>query len=294
VGERVAVSVVIPAHNEENALPHLMRSLLARPVPRLQIVVVANGCTDATAQVAREWIAVAHRASISGVCVESAVASKPAALNLGDTLCDGAIRVYVDADVELAPDAVAMMISALSPGTGIHLCAPRISASPTGAHFTDSYVRVWSHLPYVQQQVIGCGCYAVSGEGRSRWTTFPDIISDDKFVRLHFSDTEQRVLDSTWFRVHFPTRTGQLIAIRGRWSRGNRQVRHLFPELTGNDRRARIRGQLALLVQPTLWRHLPQAAFVYLLGEARAVWHWNTGVTVWERADSSPIRAGQR
>jgi hypothetical protein len=50
-------------------------------------------------------------------------------------------------------------------------------------------------------QLHGCGCYAVSSEGRRRWTMFPDLISDDKFVRLYFSEREQRVIDSTWFHV---------------------------------------------------------------------------------------------
>jgi hypothetical protein len=50
---------------------------------------------------------------------------------------------------------------------------------------------------------------------------------------------------------------------------------------------------LSLLEQPSLWRNLPRAASVYLLGETMALARRDKGVSVWERAESSPIRAGR-
>ena len=48
------VSIVIPAHNEERVLPRLLAGLTdsARP-GEFDVVVVANRCTDATADGAR-------------------------------------------------------------------------------------------------------------------------------------------------------------------------------------------------------------------------------------------------
>lgn len=51
------VCVVVPAHEEEKLLPQALRALdLARSATEVavEIVVVANGCTDQTAEVARE------------------------------------------------------------------------------------------------------------------------------------------------------------------------------------------------------------------------------------------------
>ena len=48
-------SVVIPAHNEEAVLGRCLRVLLAGSTPgELDVVVVANACTDRTAEIARE------------------------------------------------------------------------------------------------------------------------------------------------------------------------------------------------------------------------------------------------
>lgn len=49
----VTVTVLIPAHNEELALPSTIESLVAQSHPPERIIVVADNCTDATVQVAR-------------------------------------------------------------------------------------------------------------------------------------------------------------------------------------------------------------------------------------------------
>ena len=47
-------SIIIPAHNEASVIEVTLRSILACKLDRaLQIIVVANGCTDDTAAVAR-------------------------------------------------------------------------------------------------------------------------------------------------------------------------------------------------------------------------------------------------
>jgi glycosyltransferase involved in cell wall biosynthesis len=47
------VDVLIPALNEEEALPKVLADLAAQPLPLRQIIVVDNGSTDRTAEVAR-------------------------------------------------------------------------------------------------------------------------------------------------------------------------------------------------------------------------------------------------
>src|SRR6478735_2382051 len=48
------VSVVIPAHNEAQVIEPNLRALLAGVEPgAFEVVVVCNGCTDATADIAR-------------------------------------------------------------------------------------------------------------------------------------------------------------------------------------------------------------------------------------------------
>src|SRR6476469_6289331 len=49
----VTISVVIPAHNEEDYLGQTLAALNCQNYPAREIVVVANGCADRTEDVAR-------------------------------------------------------------------------------------------------------------------------------------------------------------------------------------------------------------------------------------------------
>ena len=106
----VSISVVIAAHNEEDVLGRCLDALLqaARP-DELEIVVVCNGCTDRTADVARAYG--------DGVrVIETPQASKTAALNLGDARVSGFPRFYVDADVTLPLASVRRIAARLAEG----------------------------------------------------------------------------------------------------------------------------------------------------------------------------------
>lgn len=48
----VTVTVVVPAHNEEETLPATLQSLWAQSHPPVRVVVVADNCTDSTVEVA--------------------------------------------------------------------------------------------------------------------------------------------------------------------------------------------------------------------------------------------------
>ena len=89
------ISVIIPAQNEARSIGRGLASLLDGLVDdELQIVVVCNGCTDDTAEIARRFGPPVE-------VVETPVASKSAALRRGEEIATGFPRFYVDADVEL-------------------------------------------------------------------------------------------------------------------------------------------------------------------------------------------------
>lgn len=280
--------VIIPAHNEAATLPLCIRSLVNQDFPgRLQIIVAVNGSTDGSAQLARELAgdvgARGHRLRV----IELQQASKAAALNAADALADQGPRVYIDADIQLSPGALSAVAAELTGTTGIHLSAPRLSVAAPRSRISACYSEIWKRLPYVQDEVMGCGFYGVSEAGRQRWGLFPEIISDDKFVRLHFADHERRVTPTAAFQIRLPEGFAELVKVRGRWCRGNRDLKRGFPHLAVHDK-PRIRPAIQFLARtPRLWSRLPVFLLVWLCGECLALARLRTGNRRWERATAA-------
>lgn len=89
---RTTVSVIIPAHNEEAYLEATLKALRRQKFPGCEVVVVANGCTDNTADVAR------------GLCDQLVVLSQKSlgvARNLGARIAKGELLIFLDADTIL-------------------------------------------------------------------------------------------------------------------------------------------------------------------------------------------------
>ena len=103
------ISVILPAHQEEAGIGACLRGLCTqRLVPGVshQIVVIANGCTDATAQLARDAAPALTTAGWQVLVLETAIGNKIAALNMGDAAATGGMRIYLDADVVIGPGMI--------------------------------------------------------------------------------------------------------------------------------------------------------------------------------------------
>src|SRR5258706_3239695 len=110
------VSVAVPAYNEEQNIGLLIDALRTQRTRRaeiVEIVVVASGCTDRTAQIVREKQD--GRGVRVRLIVESARRGKVAAINTylrhGDPHVDGIC--LSSADVLAAPDAVERLVACL-------------------------------------------------------------------------------------------------------------------------------------------------------------------------------------
>jgi glycosyltransferase involved in cell wall biosynthesis len=95
-----SISVIVPAHNEQRFLPACIDSIrrAQQHVDRqVEIVVVANRCTDRTAQIA----------DLSGaVVVDDRSTTIAASRNAGAARSTGDILVMIDADSIMAPRAL--------------------------------------------------------------------------------------------------------------------------------------------------------------------------------------------
>lgn len=276
------ISVVIPAHNEEQVIGRCLRSLLDGP-DDLEVVVVANGCTDRTAAVAA-----AHGPRVQ--VLETPVASKVAALNLGDAHVRAFPRLYVDADVELSGASAHAVADALRAGAGL-AAAPAVRFALAGRPWhVRAYYRVWSALPFAQEGVGAGGVYALSAQGRARFDTFPDLGADDLFIRERFTADERLRVAGAQVVVHPPLTLRSLIKIRARVLAANREYAARGYALGPG---AGLRGCLhALRARPALW---PSAAWYVAVQCAARLWSRrpSRGSRPWDRDETSRAAAGR-
>jgi len=105
---QVPVSVVIAARNEEENISARIENLLAQEYPRalLDVVVVSDGSSDRTAELARQF---ANRGVNVIEC--SSPVGKAAALNIGVASASHGIVVFADARQRFSPNAIAELVS---------------------------------------------------------------------------------------------------------------------------------------------------------------------------------------
>ena len=234
------VSVIIPASNEGQYIGACLRAVLASsPLPRhtLEVLVVANGCTDDTVAVASRFTTLAEPRGWQLRVLDLPTGSKINALNTGDQHATGRVRIYLDADVIVSPDLLADLTLALSSEAARYATGTARIPAPA-SWVTAQYARFWQGLPFARSHAAGFGLFAVNAAGRARWGQFPDIISDDTFVRLQFAPQERTQVRAPY---DWPMAEGlaRLVRVRRRQDQGNAQLAALFPDLLQNEDKAR-------------------------------------------------------
>jgi glycosyltransferase involved in cell wall biosynthesis len=208
-------SIVVPAHNESALIADLLGPLSREQ--DLEIVVVCNGCTDDTAQRARE-------AAPHATVLEIDEASKRAALDAGDEVAQAFPRLYVDADVQIDPMSVRSLVAALAE-PGVHAVAPRRRLDRSGSsRLVRAYLDVWETLPAVRSGLYGRGVIGVDEEGVGRLHPRPRVMGDDLFVHHSFSDSERRIVDRAESLVLAPRTLTALRDRRVRAALGNSEL----------------------------------------------------------------------
>lgn len=269
-------SVVIPAHNEETVIARCLDTLLAGAADgEFEVVVVANGCTDATVTVARSY---EPRVQV----VDLDQPSKIAALNAGDGAVAAFPRIYLDADIEMGPDAVRAVARQLE-RPEVHCAAPSVRVELEGRPWIiRSFYGALHELPYFADGLVGTGVYALSAEGRSRFCEFPEITADDLFVRNLFTADECRVADDVTFTVHAPRTLTGLLAVRERVYRGNAEY-----EAAGFAHQRPSTFSALRILGLAVRRPVAVAAFIWVNVLAKARLRFRGARGGWERDESS-------
>jgi glycosyltransferase involved in cell wall biosynthesis len=238
------LSIIIPANNEEDYIGACLRALLNSELPNLQdvntpcsppveIIVIANGCSDDTVAASLRHREVAQARGWCLDVINLSEGNKLAALDAGDRTATGDILIYVDADVVVSPQLLADTRAALDRPEARY-AGGRPAARKAQSWITQAYARFWLRLPFITECVPGCGVFAVNRSGRRRWESFPRIISDDTFVRLSFTPAE-RIGVPAAYAFPLPEGFARLVRVRRRQNRGVSEIAERYPELLHND-----------------------------------------------------------
>ena len=241
------LSVIIPANNEADYIGGCLDALLASAPepgssepgrPPVEIIVVANACTDATVAVARGYERAVAARGWRLFVLDLEQGGKLNALNAGERAAGGNVLVYIDADVIVSPPLLAQLQQAVDRPEPAY-ASGRPTIQPARSWLSRAYARVWMRVPFMTEGVPGCGVFAMNRAGRARWGAYPQIISDDTFTRLQFAPAERIGVPAIYA---WPIAEGftTLVRVRRRQDVGVAEVGRLFPALLENDDKPRL------------------------------------------------------
>lgn len=248
------LSVIIPAHNEQDYIAPCLDALLAQQEAQegalqgAEVLLMANACTDATIARALPY---KRRFAAKGWKLRILRVVRPGkmhALRCSDKAASGRVLVYLDADVICAPPLLAQLAQALdtdAPRYG----SGKLQVAEARTWITRAYAKTWAALPFMQSPAVGAGLFAVNRAGRARWEDFPAIISDDTFVRLQFTPDERIEVPAAyvWPLVEG---FGNLVKVRRRQDAGVEEIDRLYPDLLEREAKAPIDYKALFLRNP--------------------------------------------
>ena len=271
------LGVVIPAHNEAGGIAACVKSVLACQAAGvdLQVVVIADNCTDMTAQLAKE----AGARVI--VRMDQANRGKGFALDVafGRLLREGIEAfVVIDADTEVEPNFITEMAHAFQQGADAVQCRYLVN----NAQFTfrtrlmNVALLAFNVLRPLGRNAIGCsaGIFG-NGFGLSATTlcevpySARSVVEDLEYhLKLVKAGKQVRFLNSTTVRAEMPAGGRAAQTQRSRWEGGRiRMMLDFAPSLIRDIARGERR-----LIEPLLdLLLLPLAFHVVLLASLMLV-----------------------
>jgi glycosyltransferase involved in cell wall biosynthesis len=276
-------SVVIPAHDEAASIGRTLRALrTGLDGHELDVVVVCNGCSDDTAEVAR-------RADPRARVLEIAQPSKNEAVRVGNAATDVFPRVHLDADIELEGSAVLALLAPLADGEVLATAPLRRVPRAGCSRWVRWYYDVWEALPHVQTGLFGRGVVALSREAEERVAPLAGLMNDDLGLSDAFSPEERMVVADAVAVVRPPRTVSDLVRRRVRVATGNVQAQRLGARR--KESRTRMRTLLGLVVvRPGLLLRLPVFVGVYVVAAIAARRAVRAGdFQTWQRDESSRL-----
>lgn len=221
------LSIIIPAYNEEQRLRPALSEYLVYFLPRygaeVEILIVVNGSTDRTEQVAQE---IAHGDPRIRVIVEPKRVGKGGAVRLGFEAARGDLVGFVDADgstppaafqdlVEHIGDAGAIIASRWHPASKI---TPQPLSRRIASRIFNGWVRIMFRLPITDTQ---CGAKVFTAPairevlpllGTTQWAFDVDLLFQLRRAGHSIKEIATVWNDKAGSRLHVFTASTEMLA----------------------------------------------------------------------------------
>src|SRR6185369_3103967 len=230
------VSIVIACHNEQDKIERRIRNLLECGYPNelMEIVVVSDGSTDFTAEVARRYAS--NRVNLQAY---EGQRGKAIALNVGVEAAGGEIIIFADARQSFEPEAISELVANFAdPGVGA-VSGELLIDGDGSASVGEGVGLYWKYEKWIRKSESRAGS-AIGATGaiyairRALWRPLPEnTILDDVYTPMAIALAGHRVVFEEKARAHDVTADSarREFARKVRTLTGNYQLCQLMPRL---------------------------------------------------------------
>lgn len=149
------VSVIVPVYNGGESFRRCLESLQAQQTPFHELIVVADGDTDGSWQVAQ---------TVATKTIRLAYPHGPAcARNVGAKVAQGDLIFFVDADVTLAPDALSKVHTLFDADPDLAAVIGSYDDAPGASNFLSQYRNLLHHFVHQTASEEACTFWGACG-----------------------------------------------------------------------------------------------------------------------------------
>jgi cellulose synthase/poly-beta-1,6-N-acetylglucosamine synthase-like glycosyltransferase len=230
------VSIVIACHNEQDNIERRIRNLLACDYPSelMEIVIVSDGSTDFTAEVARRYA----KDHVNLLAYESQK-GKATALNVGVEIAKGEIIVFADARQSFEPAAIKQLVANFADSDVGAVSGELLLDGGGDSSVGEGIGLYWTYEKWIRKSESRAGS-AIGATGaiyairRALWRPLPEnTILDDVYTPMGIALAGHRVVFEEKARAHDITTDSSRreFARKVRTLTGNYQLCQLMPRL---------------------------------------------------------------
>lgn len=231
-----SVSIVIACHNEQDKIERRIRNLLECDYPNalMEIVVVSDGSTDFTAEVARRF----STNQVNLLAYEDQ-RGKAIALNVGVEIASGEIIIFADARQSFDPEAIKELVANFADPSVGAVSGELLIDGGGSASVGEGVGLYWKYEKWIRKSESRAGS-AIGATGaiyairRALWRPLPEnTILDDVYTPMAIALAGHRVVFEEKARAHdiAADSAHREFARKVRTLTGNYQLCQLMPRL---------------------------------------------------------------